>query len=763
MDQAFYLRLLETFRVEADEHIQNITDSILKLEQSGQDPGKNQILEYTFREAHSLKGASRAVGISEIESICHSLETAFSVLKLGQIEEAPELFDLLLNSTELIYKFLHAENDGEKTDLTHQIDETGKNLADYLTLNTEDSPDKIKNKSVSQPGGIPHQPITPHQTQLKKTEAAKSGAHAPQFKSKDIPLGDTVRISTAKIDELFLKTQEILSTKFAFEQIYKELFQVEQQVANIRDKFRMIQFEINISKEPVSEDLITVLHQNEKLTKILAAKIKTLIKETGKEYRSSSTNITGLVENIKDVLLLPFTHITAGFTKLVRDLARDLGKEAELVIEGAESNCDKRILEELKDGLVHILRNCLDHGIEKPQFRRNAGKNSSGKIKISIQPIEGNKVSIIIEDDGQGINIDRLKRALIQREILEPHRLNVLSDDEIINFIFYSDVSTAENITDISGRGLGMAIVKEKIEKLDGSISLESFPGKGMKISILIPIYLSSLRGIIFRCNETILAIPTIRVSRVLRIKIANIKTVGNKETVNIEGFPVALVDMGEKLNIKGSSRAGNPDYITCLFIKSGEKRVAFKIDEIIDEREIIIKQFNAQLSRIRFISGTTLLVNGAIVPVLNVLDLVLAVEREGRSGSALSAQIDKLEKKILVVDDSITSRMLVKDILESFGYIVTTAFDGLDGLQTLKNEKFDLVVSDVEMPRMSGFDLASSIRQDLNMKNLPVILVTALAKPEDREKGIQSGANAYIVKSSFDQSVLLDTIERLL
>lgn len=762
MDQAFYQKLLETFRIEADEHIQNISDGIIKLEQTSADEERSAILEHTFREAHSLKGASRAVGISEIETICHTIETAFSSLKLGQLEPSPELFDLLLQSNDLIYKFLHAAGDEEKMAQSHNIDDVNKTLSDYLILNTEDSPEKIKKKT----------PLKKDISKSTKTTAIHPApaAAAPTpppatmpIRTQDLPAADTVRVSTGKIDELFVKTQEILSTKFAFEQIYNKMFGIETDLAAIRDKFRMIRFELQNNSQSSAETVEQVLNQSEKLTGALSGKIKNLLKETGRQYRASSGNISGLIENIKDVLLLPFSHITAGFPKLVRDLSRDLGKEAELHIEGADAQCDKRILDELKDGLVHILRNSIDHGIEKPQMRRNTGKNSAGQIKISIQTIESNKVSIVIEDNGVGINIDRLKRTLIQKQILESHRVDILSEEDLVNFIFYSDVSTAENITDISGRGLGMAIVKEKIEKLDGSISVESFPGKGLRISILIPIYLSSLRGIIFKCNDSVLAIPTIRVSRVLRINATNIKTVGNKETVNIEGFPVALVRMSDKLQLKGVPMQNSSGYITCLYIKSGEKRAAFKIDAVLDEREIIIKQFNQQLSRVKYISGASLMADGSIIPVLNVLDLILSVEREGRSSVLRKEESPAGEKNILVVDDSITSRMLVKDILESFGYKVSTAFDGLDAMQSLKAGKFDMVVSDVEMPRMTGFELTASIRQDITLRNLPVILVTALAKNEDREKGLQAGANAYIVKSSFDQSALLDTIERLL
>ncbi|MBV6511951.1 MAG: Sensor histidine kinase RcsC [Ignavibacteriaceae bacterium] len=765
MDQAFYQRLLETFRVEADEHLMNITNGLLELEQLHGEEERASLLETTYREAHSLKGAARAVGISEIETICQTVESAFSALKQGQLESAKELFDLLHEGVDLISGFLRAKDDAGKMEVSLNIEDLTKDLSEYLVLNIDDSIDKLKKKlpadiSHEQP---PAEEIPPAAVKERVLHDRQAPEHKKLQRAAEQSVSDTVRISTAKIDELFVKTQEIIYTKLSMEQIQNELSWIEMMLTSLTDKYRITRFEFERTFPQHLDNLNRLLGPHQDMLNDLSRKVKYLSKESRKGLRQSSNNIENLIDNIKEVLLLPFSHLTAGFPKLVRDLGRDLKKDVDIVINGADTQCDKRILEELKDPFIHLLRNSIDHGIEKPDLRVKHKKPVQGKITISIQSSEGGKVIITVEDDGDGIDIEKLKRSILAKQIMEPQRLSYLTEPELLNMIFYSDVSTADTISDISGRGLGMAIVKEKIEKLDGSIRVESVRQKGVKFTISLPVYLASLRGIVLRCNESYFAIPTVRISRIIRINRSNIKSVGNKETVNIEGYPVALVGLADLLGIRGTKSSGNPKYLTCLYVKSGEKRVAFWVDEILDEREIIIKPFNPQLSRVKNFSGATLLANGKIVPVLNVFDLIASVEKESRAVQQSSEEKSTTEKKILVVDDSITSRMLVKDILESFGYNVKAAFDGLDAYTTLQLEHFDLVVSDVEMPRMSGFELAQSIRKDAKLRNLPVILVTSLAKPEDRERGIQAGANAYIVKSSFDQSALLDTIERLI
>ena len=343
--------------------------------------------------------------------------------------------------------------------------------------------------------------------------------------------------------------------------------------------------------------------------------------------------------------------------------------------------------------------------------------------------------------------------------------VNLLSDEAAMRLILKSDFSTSEVITDLSGRGLGLAILQEKIEKLNGSLYIKTTSGKGTTFTIQLPVTLATFRGIQFTLSGRSFIVPTTEVERIRRVLLAEIKTVENKATILRADRPISLVKMHDILQIKETERSTR-EFIIVIILRNQEKQIAFVVDEIVGEQEVLVKPFNLQLTRVKNIAGATILGSGKVIPILNVADLLKSAEKTSSSLMTPTEEISGAElitKSILVTDDSITSRMLIKDILESSGYKVTTAIDGLEALTVLKTQNFDAVVSDVEMPRMSGFELAKNIRADEKLSHLPVVLVTALASKEDREKGIDSGANAYIIKSNFDQSNLLETIKRLI
>ena len=334
-----------------------------------------------------------------------------------------------------------------------------------------------------------------------------------------------------------------------------------------------------------------------------------------------------------------------------------------------------------------------------------------------------------------------------------------------MSLIFQSDVSTSPIITEISGRGLGLAIVREKVEKLGGKISIHTELGVGTTFKIILPITLATFRGILIKVSGQNFVVPTINVERVIRIKPETIKTVENKETITIENQAVSFVELSDVLELPRKERNNeNSSFIQTLVLNATEKRIAFGIDEVLSEQEVLVKPLGKQLSRVRNITGATVLGTGEIVPILNVPDLMKsAVKVVVSHVQEVKKEVKDVKKSILVAEDSITSRTLLKNILESAGYYVKTSVDGVDAFTTLKTENFDLVVSDIEMPRMNGFELVSKIRNDEKTSDIPVVLVTGLESREDRERGIEVGANAYIVKRSFDQSNLLEVIKKLI
>jgi two-component system chemotaxis sensor kinase CheA len=471
-----------------------------------------------------------------------------------------------------------------------------------------------------------------------------------------------------------------------------------------------------------------------------------------------------LLESSKKLVMLPMSTLGTLLPKAVRDLSRDEGKETEFVLRGDEVCIDKRVLDEMKDPLLHLLRNSVDHGVETPDVRRRAGKPARATITLAVSSVDGNQVELRVSDDGAGIDIARVTAAAIQRGVLTPEAAARLSDDAALSLVFEPELSTSPIITEVSGRGLGLAIVRETAERLGGRVSIDSRSGAGTDIRIRLPLTLATFRGVLIEAEQRLFIVPTAQVERALRFKAEHVETVEGRETLALDGRAVALVRLADVLHLPPVQRSSAPpDPTPALILGAGEQRMALAVDALHDEREVLVKPLKKPLIRVRNLAGATVLGSGEVVPILNVADVLKSARSAGAPARAAPlAPTPATAKRVLVAEDSITSRMLIKGILESAGYRVQTAVDGMAAFAALRAETFDCVVSDVEMPRMNGFDLTARIRADRSLSELPVVLVTALDSREDKERGIDVGANAYLVKSSLDQSNLLETLRRL-
>jgi two-component system chemotaxis sensor kinase CheA len=408
------------------------------------------------------------------------------------------------------------------------------------------------------------------------------------------------------------------------------------------------------------------------------------------------------------------------------------------------------------------VRNCIDHGIETPKQRKERGKPPRATITITISPKSADKVEIVVADDGSGVDVQKVRTVAVKLGVVAPEDVQQMDEHQSLLLVFKSGVSTSPMITEVSGRGLGLAIVREKAEKVGGSVSVETLPGSGTTFRLILPLTLARFRGVLVRVGESLFVLPTANVQRVFRVGPDEIKSAENRETIQVNGQAASAVRLGDVLDLTQGNTAPDPKRkVTVLVLAWAGEQIAFLVDEVFDEREVLVKSLGKQLPHVRNVAGATLLGTGKVLPVLNVSDLMRSAIRM----SPLRPVHEKEEKpkSILVAEDSITARTLLKNILESAGYRVKTAVDGAEALGVLAGEGFDLVVSDVEMPRMSGFDLTAKIRADKKLSSLPIVLVTALDSRQDREHGVDVGANAYIVKSSFDQGNLLEVVRRLI
>ncbi len=765
----FLKRLLAIFRVEAREHVDALFSGIGELEKTSDEARQTELIETIFREAHSLKGAARSVNMQPIEAACQALESTFASMKNKQIALTAGLFDRLHQDIKHLGGLLEPVPQVESKPQTRPV---GEDKVDRTPVTQPESQvalamDNIKQASAQNMAGTRQaEPVRKEKTPAQAPTALAAPPRAlPE--ERQAALG-TVRISTEKLDAIFLQSEEMLAVKLLAQQRRQDLQTVQAMVAAWGKDWsgkmaRHPDFDSALAKQP---QWLEWGEQNAAFIKALIGRLDAMNKAADQDQRMLGKMVDDLLEDMKKVLMLPFSTLTEVFPRLVRDLARNSGKDIEVEIRGGEIEVDRRILEEIKDPLIHLLRNCVDHGIEVPKQRADNDKPRCGKIDIVIFPRSGNRVEIDVSDDGAGIDTAKVKASAVRLGFLERGESSGLDDGAAAELIYQSGVSTSPIITEISGRGLGLAIVREKVERLGGSIAVETHAGTGTTFRIGLPLTLSSYRGVAVRVGEQTFVLPTSNVERSVRIRQENILTVENRETIRLGGETLSLVWLGDVLDVPHLD-ANDAGFLHVLVLTAIGKHIAFVVDEVLTEQEVLVKSLGRQLSRIRNISAATILGSGKVVPILNVTDLMksaLQVAHTRTNGTVeLKAETKAPAQTVLVVEDSITARSLLKGILEVAGYKVSAAVDGIDGLTQLRSGEFDIVVSDVDMPRMNGFDLTAKIRSDKKLADLPVVLVTALESREDRERGVDVGANAYIVKRSFEQSNLLEVVRRLI
>jgi two-component system, chemotaxis family, sensor kinase CheA len=763
-DQAFLRKLLATFRVEAAEHISAIAAGLVELEKGVSIESRIEIIEAAFRETHSMKGAARSVNMFGIEAVCRSLEVVFAALKRGDISLSADQFDLIHKALGFIGRCISSEK--PEGDSQRAVAKKFERELCGITAVTEaeegQKPSQRKIRETTEP-----------EITLEVTPECPPPVHAVQV--------ETIRISRAKLNAILLLAEEMLSAKQSINQQAVELGEIAALLAaatkeweNIRPSMRAVEKEAartavvggRTKRKRHLTKLLEYADSNAASVGALRNRLWIFKKTTERDRKIISGMVDNLLDDMKKVLMLPFSSLFEVLPPVVRDLSRSQGKEVELVVVGEDIEIDRRMLEEMKDPLIHLLRNCIDHGIEKPSERLAKNKQEKGTISINVSSGEGGKIKLLVSDDGCGINISKVKTSAVSLGIISKGEADKLEDVQVPALIFRSGVSTSPIITDISGRGLGLAIVQEKVEKLGGAVSCEYNPGAGAAFKIVLPLTLATLNVVLVSMEGRFFLIPKTYVERVIRIARPEIKTVENRETISLDGraIPVVSLAAAVDLPIKGKSKSSK-EFVQVVLLTAMGKEIAFIVDEVLNEQEVLVKNLGPQLRRVRNILGASIFSTGEVVPIMNVPDLIKSAVKDSAIHKLMAETAETIpeRKRILVAEDSITARTLLKNILEAAGYDVKTAVDGMDAYNIIKTEEFDLVVSDVDMPRMNGFDLTAKIRSDRMHGAMPLVLVTALDSREDRERGIDVGASAYIVKSSFDQSNLLEVIKRLI
>jgi len=786
VDDEFEQRLHALFLVEAREHIEMMASMAVSSDPAGDDEA--DAIESMHREAHSLKGAARSVGARAIERVSATLETLLSGVKRGDaalssvraviIETldtmAAHLDEAVLDQDEVLAAViarletsLHgsaapamdADNDPPESP------RAGSGVGDGDGAQTNAEPfapanGPAENSPVSVNGQTP---ATLAQTVDDEAGAAVDGA----TEQSQVARLETVRVATGDLDQVLAASEALLGYRLRMDHqirsldgTYVELEASSNDVGRIGEHCRKLRAHIMAGDPgggPTTDALLALVSELETDGKNLRERelrrtkaVRRLLRDARDFSRMYATTVAQLVDDAQRLAQVPCGAVFERYKRTVRALSRDLGKRAELRVEGGTLEFDRRVLDELGDALTHLIRNAIDHGIESPAERTHGGKPPVGVVVMAARPFAGGVVEVVVEDDGRGID----------------PRFLAGSDPSAV--VFESGVTSRSSVSDISGHGLGLAIVKEKAARVGGSVRVESPADGGTRFVIQLPSSHMSYRCMLLRCGDNLFAIPLDNVERVVRVRRDKVITVEGRETIDIGSKILSYTSLAALLQIPPRAEETESPYVMALIVSSNGESIGCSVDEVLGVDDYVIRDLGSQLRSVPKIAAITFLGSGEIVPVLNASDLVDGIADGQLTAASTTAKSNRdatpnARHRILVVEDSITSRTLLRGVLEDAGYRVVTAVDGLDGLARLRERSFDLVVSDVEMPNLGGFELTETIRADEQLRRMPVILVTTLDSPKEREHGLLVGANAYLLKSGFDQQELISTIGELL
>ncbi len=692
------------FAREAEEHLQSLRQGLMAIETQGATP---ELLHELLRNAHTIKGSAMMVGLAQIGELAHHMEDLFVGFESGTRELTPGCIDVLLLATDTIEELLARIQGGDESAVEIGVVVEG-----------------LKNGEVAQ---LPVGTVAP---------AAVTGSGKDRRK--------TVRASVERLDILVNQLGELLIARQGFDDKIRQIRLLNRQLE---------EFMVGLRKD-----------ENYSKAKSLHNSYSRMVIELEQSTFALGYQAEELHGSAMQLRMMPISTITEDLVRMVRDLAREQGKSASLEVEGESLELDRMMLDEIKPMLMHMVRNAVDHGIEVMEDRVAGGKPEHSLIRLTAR-YEGGKAQLVLSDDGRGIDPYGVRKSAVDKNILSQSEAESMSDDEALYLILRPGFSTRTLVTDVSGRGVGMDVVKTNIDKIKGNLLIDSILGQGTAMQLTFPLSMAIITSLLVETDGERYAIPLNYVAEILRLNDADILHELGREVVRVHGEAIPLFSLAGVLS-PGSSDRFEGGRMSAVILRFRNRRIACLVSKVIGEQEMVVKEMGGQLRSVEFFSGATILGDGFPALILSVPDLFENGLDQGKTRlkQELVAFTDAQKKgSILVVDDSITTRTMEKNILEAHGYQVTIAVSGFDALDKLSKESFDLMVSDVEMPGMTGFELTSKVREREETRTLPVIICTSLATDEHKRLGMEVGAQAYIVKGNFDQGTLLDTVASLI
>lgn len=751
--------MLDLFRMEADSQTQILTDGLLAMERHA---GDAAAVEAMMRAAHSIKGAAAIVGLQVVVQLAHGMEDSFVAAQHGRLKLTPERVDVLLSGVDLIVQLSRLDDAGAEAWLAAnaaQIDQTLNAIAGIADLPELPA---LPSLPASAPAPLPQE--TPNPTELQAPVASGLAGEEPESAAAPAPRAGAApaKAVAQNFDKLLSLASESRINAHQMHPFVGALQRFKRNQSSLFSAIEHLHEAIARLADPgLMEKSLLALQKTQPLKQFMLEHIADI--ETYERRLLAVSQ--GMVDEVLALRMRPFRDGIHAFPRMVRDLARSLGKEVQLEIEGEDTLVDRDILAKIESPLNHMLRNAIDHGMEGPYERIDAGKEAMGTIRMEARHRAG-MLSIEISDDGRGVDLEKIRQSVIERKMASPAMAAALSPGELLEFLFLPAFSLKATANQLSGRGVGLDIVHETIRQQNGTVRLESEPGRGFRALIPLPLTQSIVRALVVDVHGEAYAIPIVKVESVVRVPQAAIHTLENKQFFELKGEHLGLVSAAQVLEL--GEAASQTDDLPVVVIGRGKQSYALVVDAIRGEQSLAVQAIDPIFGKMRDISAAALLDDGEPVLILDVPDLLLSIDKLLHEGGlhqlaqAGHAQ-QRRAKRILVVDDSLTVREMERKLLLARGFEVDVAIDGIDGWNVVRSGEYDLVITDVDMPRMDGIELVSLIKKDLHLHKLPVMIVSYKDRPEDRARGLSAGADYYLTKGSFHDETLLDAVADLI
>ena len=794
-DDLSNLSMLELFRAEAENQTALLTSGLLELERG---PGSPQTFEALMRAAHSLKGAARIVNLHAAVRVAHALEDCFVAAQHGRLSLQRPQVDVLLQGVDLLSQLsreteVPAGNEGAdravqidaflgslgkviaQTDQAQQEGAVGSDSATAQHKPREKArpredkavPPSIQIHENERDVGTPR-----HSDSIIATEvltpsgsaAPRPGISPPSPIRRDEAQERVVRLTAENLNRLLaLAGESLVDSRWlgpfaqSLQRVKRQQMDLEQHLEGLRQSLE----EAGLA-ERTNAYFVELFRQLTEAKQFLGDRMQ----ELDLFDRRSAQLSQRLYLEVLRTRMRPFSDGVRRFPRMVRDLARSLGREVRFEILGDNTQVDRDILERLEAPLAHLLRNAVDHGCETPDVRRAGGKPPEGYLRLEARHSAG-VLLVTVADDGAGVDIERVRRAIVQKRLTSRAVAQKLTESELLEFLFLPGFTLKQTVTEISGRGFGLDVVQNMIKGVRGTIRLINQPGRGLRVQLQLPLTLSVLRALLVEVAGEPYAIPLSQITSTRRLPRASIRTLEGRPHFPFGDQQIGLLSAQQVLECPG--QAALEDDLSLVVLEDRTTRYGLVVDRFLGERELVVQPLDPRLGKIRNISAAALMEDGAPVLIVDVEDLVRSIEKlivEGALTTVQSEQADLLlgrPKRVLAVDDSLTVRELERKMLTGRGYLTEVAVDGMDAWNALRSASYDLVITDVDMPRMDGIELARRIKQDPRLKSVPVLIVSYKDREQDRIRGLEAGADYYLTKGSFHDETLIQAVVDLI